>query len=417
MRPFKRFALPLLLILMVLLTATACKRPTRRLVTFTPGPQQATTPPLQGVTPTAGVTSTPSPTPLPGPFGPAGYPSNINPLTGLAVSDPNLLIKRPILVKVSNESPHVRPQAGLQSADNVWEYQMENLAVTRFTAVFYGQSPERAGSVRSARLIDVNQLVDMYGGILVNSGASSNYHYPGTPPRVLELLRAAKWGDRVISEDYVRASYGSPYLLRVPDMPRPGTADYHTLFAFPAEIWKLATEKGWNQKPNLEGFAFNYALPAGGTPTTGVDIEYGSRGFKRSWRYDPASGKWLASLEDRQGAASDTPDQDYLTGKQLAFDNVVIVYAAHYPADFVEFQNEDGSVQLPSIDIDLTGEGQCVLLRDGQRTDCIWKRVNKEGMLQFFDVNNHVMPFKPGQTWFDVASSNYAKPKIAFLPQ
>jgi hypothetical protein len=416
MRFFKRFGLPLLLIIIVLLTSTACRRGPRRLVTFTPGPAQATAP-QAAVTPTAAMTLTPTQTPLPGPFGPTGYPANVNPLTGQFVSDPNLLNKRPILVKVSNESPAVRPQAGLQSADNVWEYQMENMAVTRFTAVFYGQSPERVGSVRSARLIDVNNLVDMYGGILVNSGASSNYHYPGTPPRVLELLRAAKWGERVVSEDYVRASYGAPYLVRIPDMPRPATADYHTLFAFPAEIWKLATEKGWNQKPNLEGFAFNFTPPGGGTPTTGLDIDFGGRGFKRSWRYNPESNKWLASLEDRQGAAPDTPDQDYLTGKQLAFDNVMIVYAAHYPADFVEFQNEDGSIQLPSIDVDLSGEGQCVLLRDGQRYDCIWRRgTNKEGMLQFFDVNNNVMPFKPGQIWFNVASTNYAKPKIAFLP-
>jgi hypothetical protein len=293
---------------------------------------------------------------------------------------------------------------------------MENLSVTRFTAVYYSQTPERAGSVRSARLIDVHHLVDMYGGILVNSGASSNYHYPGTPPRVLELLRAAKWGERVISEDYVREAYGPPYLERIPDTPRPFTADYHTLFAFPAEIWKLATEKGWDQKPNLEGLAFNYTPAPGGTPTTEMSIEFGSRGFKRTWRYDAASNKWKPWLEDRQGAAAEAPDQDLLTNAQLAFDNVVIVYATHSAADFVEFQNEDGSIQLPSIDIDLSGEGQCALMRDGLRYDCIWKRVGTEGMLQFFDVNNNVLPFKPGQTWFNVASSNYATPKIEFLP-
>ncbi len=416
MRYFKRYLLLSLAITLILFASTACAPRRRRLVTVTPLPNSQVGTPEPAFTPTDAAIPTPTATPLPGPFGPTGFPPNVNPLTGLIVSDPNSLNRRPILVKVSNESPAVRPQAGLSFADNVWEYQMENLAVTRFTAVYYGQSPERVGSVRSARLIDVNNLMDMYGGILVNSGASSNYHFPGTPPRVLELLRAAKWGDRVISEDYVRASYGPPYLVRIPDMPRPATAEYHTLFAFPAEIWKLAAQKGWNQKPNLEGLAFNYMPPGAGTATTQLSIDYGSKGFTRTWRYDQISNKWLASLEDRQGAAPEAPDMDYLTNKQLAFDNVVIVYAIHSPADFVEFQNEDGSIQLPSIDIILNGQGQCVLLRDGQRYDCIWKRADKGGLMQFFDVNNNPLPFKPGQTWFDVASSNYAKPKIAFLP-
>jgi hypothetical protein len=335
-------------------------------------------------------------------------------LTGLIVSDPNILNRRPLLIKVSNESPTVRPQSGLSFADHVWEYQMEGYALTRFTAVIYSQTPERVGSVRSARLVDIESLVDMYGGILVYSGGSSNRYTPGTPPRINELMNAQPWVQRVVTQDYlsrVGVSYDAPYFARL-DFPRADIPDYHKLFAISTEIWKLATEKAFNDRPNLDGLTFNAAIPAGGIAANQASIDYPGRGPMRTWRWDVGSGKWLSSTEDQQAATPDTPDTDSITGKQLAFDNVVIIYAIAYDGDFIE----DEKANLPSVHIELFGEGQCVLLRDGQRFDCIWKRADKGGQIQIFDVNNNIIPLKPGTTWFNVISSNIAKPVVAFVP-
>ena len=85
---------------------------------------------------------TPSPTitplyPLAG-YGPANFPANVNPLTGLQVADPALLQRRPMLIKVSNLPRNVRPQWGLSLADIVFEYYAEE-GSTRFAAIFYGQ--------------------------------------------------------------------------------------------------------------------------------------------------------------------------------------------------------------------------------------------------------------------------------------
>jgi hypothetical protein len=350
-------------------------------------------------------TPTPPPTATPIPaYGPTGFPANINPLTGLEVSDPNVLNRRPILIKVSNESEVVRPQSGLSFADQVWEYQMEGFAQTRFTAIIYSQSPERVGSVRSARLIDVEHLVDMYGGILVFSGGSSNLaDPPGSPPRIRELVLRAPWADRAISEQY---GDGPPLLVRIPDIPRPGVASWHTLFAVPAEIWNKANAEGFNQRPVLDGFRFDYTVPAGGTPTTEVVIDYPSYGPKHTWRYDAATGRWLSWTDDQ-------PDGDTLTpGQQLAFDNVVIVYAEHYEADFLE----DDNAKLYSVGVNLMGQGQAVLLRDGQRFEVTWRRSNPNSLIQFFDASGNVIAFKPGTTWFNVASSNIFPPTITFTP-
>ena len=56
------------------------------------------------VLPTSTPTMEPSPTPEPilEAVGPFDFPENVNPLTGLVVSDPAILDRRPVLVKVAN---------------------------------------------------------------------------------------------------------------------------------------------------------------------------------------------------------------------------------------------------------------------------------------------------------------------------
>ncbi len=384
----------------------ACSAPTP-IPTPTPTPLIAI-PTAIPVTPTP--TAAPAPeqsvaTPI-GPYGPTGFPPDVNPLTGQPVADPTTLNRRPLLVKVSNESSVVRPQSGWAFADHVWESQMEGFAQTRYTAVIYSQSPQQVGSVRSARLIDVEHLVDMYGGVLVFSGGSSNFrHEPPGPPRIMELVLAAPWRNRAMSE---QQGYGAPYLVRIPDVPRPGVASWHTLFAVPSAIWQWETETGINQRPNLDGLAFNLNPPAGGTPTTEATIDYPGIGPKHTWRWDGASGRWLSWTDDQ-------PDGDYLLpNTQIAFDNVVILQVPHSEADFLEQEGALG--ELYSVRINLASQGDGVLLRDGQRYAIRWNRLAAEGMLQLTDASGGAVPLKPGTTFFHTADTVFFPPQIAFLP-
>jgi hypothetical protein len=79
-------------------------------------------------------------------FGPTNFPMDINPLTGLS-TDPTLLDRRPMLIKVSNLPRDVRPQSGLSRADIVYEYYTEE-GTTRFIAIYYGMDAEQVGSIR-----------------------------------------------------------------------------------------------------------------------------------------------------------------------------------------------------------------------------------------------------------------------------
>ena len=37
-------------------------------------------------------------------------------------------------------------------------------------------------------------------------------------------------------------------------------------------------------------------------------------------------------------------------------------------------------------------------------------------MIQFFDINGNVIPFKHGNTWFHTASWNVAMPEVVYAP-
>jgi hypothetical protein len=109
---------------------------------------------------------------LPTPF-PSGYQgmpifslaTNTNPLTGLMASDPELLDRRPIAVKITLFPRYVRPESGLTLADVVYEYYIE-AGLTRFIAVFYGNNAEMAGPVRSGRFFD-EHIARMYQAFFV----------------------------------------------------------------------------------------------------------------------------------------------------------------------------------------------------------------------------------------------------------
>ena len=71
----------------------------------------------------------------------------VAPLTGEKVEEE--VSQRPIAVTINNH-PLARPQAGISSADIVYELLVEGDA-TRFLAIYQSQLPEQVGPIRSAR--------------------------------------------------------------------------------------------------------------------------------------------------------------------------------------------------------------------------------------------------------------------------
>ena len=110
---------------------------------------------------------------------PIARAADVNPLTGLTVSDPALLQRRVILARVMND-PSARPQTGLNEADLVFEELIDQhngvAALTRFTAVYLAAPDATIRPIRSARLINPS-LAYMFDGALVHSGASNGMRF------------------------------------------------------------------------------------------------------------------------------------------------------------------------------------------------------------------------------------------------
>lgn len=312
--------------------------------------------------------------------GPDEYPENVNPLTGKVVNDPESINRRPIAVKVSNFPPDlVHPQFGLSLADVVFQHEAEG-GTTRFTAVYLGTMPTKVGSMRSARLIDV-ELPAMYRAFFIYSGSSA-----GVDMRI----KNSPFGQqgRAIYAD----AWGEPFAFRDPERPVP-----HNFFANTQQVSYLGDEWEINDNPGLHGTAYSATTPVGGTPARIVDIVYRTD-FVR-WFYEPGFQRYARY-------SGGEPHMDALTEKQIAAENVVVIYVDHVE-DRTILEDEVGGGHY-SIEIRLWGEGPCDLFRNGQRFDCRWEREDDFSMLTLTTPDGELLPLKPGQTWYQLVRSGFS---------
>lgn len=311
----------------------------------------------------------------------------ICPLTGEVVTDLTKLERRPLAIKISNAPSIVRPQAGLDKADVVFEHVAE-ADLTRFTAIYLCQDAEKVGSVRSARLIDL-EIPAMFKSLFAFSGASGG---------VKLKIKSSDFADRVFSPD---PGFNDPGFRRIP---QEGKAFEHTLFTDTPTLWKLASERGINQRQNLDGWVFSVQPPAGGMPARELDIVYRPNIASAEYRYDPQRGVYLRYILGE-------PHVDEVTGQQLTASNVLVLYINHVETDIVE--DSTGPKPYYSIEIQIWGQGHAQLFRDGQMYELTWSRPHREDMLRFLDAGGNPFPLKPGKTWIQVVPLGF---QIAVRP-
>jgi hypothetical protein len=358
------------------LTAEATARPTTTArTTTTPRPSTTPRPTLNPTSATGtAVAATANALPPAGPIGGPEFPPDVNPLTGLKVSDPAVLERCPLAIKVSNAPAVVRPQAGLDQADLVFEHYAEG-GVTRLTAVFLGQTPSMVGSVRSGRLIDL-EIPAMFKALFVYSGTSAGV---GQKYAASDL-----WPDQLARP----GTAGAAFYRR--DLPK---AFEHTLFVNPATLWAEAERRGISGRQDLRGMTFTLDPPSDGFPARDVEIKYQAGISQVEWVYDPAAGRyyrWQAGEAHR----------DELTGAQLSTANVIVVAANHVETDIVEDTWGGGHW---SIEVQIWGEGPVSIFRDGQRFDGLWRRRDRYDMLSFWTGDGRErLPLKPGNSWFQM---------------
>ena len=304
--------------------------------------------------------------------GPDQYPPGVNPLTGLPVDHPENLDRRPLIIKIDNYPPEIRPQSELMQADIVWEHLLSG-GVTRFAAIYLSSDPDHVGPVRSSRLIDFD-LVRIYRSLFVYSGMAQ-----GT----LDVLRT----DPLAISRAVTG--GCPALCR---FPKPGIAYEHTLYGDGVALRQLADQLGRDTTPQpLYGMAFDDAPLTDGTPLSQIRVAY--RNTDVQWTYDPGSGRWLRA-EDGQ------PHMDASTGEQINAANVLVLEADHLEQPYVA-DNYWGPGNY-AFSVPLIGEGRVFLFRDGQYVEGTWRRSDRDEPLRYYNLDGSDLLFKPGNTWVEL---------------
>lgn len=381
-------ALTLLALLVVSACSTAAPSATvtpTKVVIIEPSPTNTLTaspvPPTETPTPT--LVPSPTPTPPPADYGPDDFPSNVNPLTGLPVSDPTKLERLPMGIKIQIFPRGQRPTWSISLADIVYDY-YQNSGLTRLNAIYYGNDSEQVGPIRSARLFD-DHIVRLYNMIFAFGGAFR--------PILNQLLNNTYY-NRLVLE----GSNLCPVMCRVdPD-------GYNYLVANTKELNPYVAGKGVDtSRPNLNGMTFQLLPPEGGQSGESLSVRYSISSYIR-WDYDPVNGKYLR-FQDTQEAGNEEEEQyapftDRDDGQQVSAANVVVIITPHQLA----FGTRYGMKEI--IDIQLSGTGQAIIFRDGQAYEVTWNRPPTDTPLYLTDAEGNAFPFKQGNTWFQVIGQN-----------
>jgi len=156
-----------------------------------------------------------------------------------------------------------------------------------------------------------------------------------------------------------------------------------------------------HQPINYSGNIFSEAFPEGGRVATWMDVFYNS--FTQSgWQYDPISRTYLRWTDQADQTGNLFPATDRLTGRQMAFENVIVLFAEHSRYRHNQLEILLGAGQ----------KGLAYLFRDGQVFRIQWSTLNREyekktGLLRpiyFVDSYNNPIPLHPGRTWIHLVT-------------
>jgi len=166
-----------------------------------------------------------------------------------------------------------------------------------------------------------------------------------------------------------------------------------------SEMRELAEGRLSFRPINYSGHLFDPLSPPGGFDAEKLSVYY-HQFNQAEWQYDPLSGAYLRWNDFQDNSGLFTPSLDLLTGRQLAFENVIVIYATH---DVFRHNQYDINLR-PGL------EGYAYAFRDGQVYKIRWSTGNREwerqtGLLRplhFIWPDKIEFPLKPGRTFIHI---------------
>lgn len=324
-------------------------------------------------------TSTEEPTEAP-------VPANINPLTGLEMSE-SAVGQRPVAIMVEN-SPDARPQWGLSTPDIVLEGLVEG-GITRMMWIYADVSQvPKVGPVRSAR----HDYVEIaYGMNAVFT------HWGGSRPAysLLDSLERKGYLD-VDGMDYGTNGNESRTGFYFFKDPTHSKATEHCGYTTGAYLAAAMEKRGIDTVQTKEDWAPFTVITKGervpyGDATAGtcssITVTF-SGSYKHTFKYDAETGLYSNFMNT-------SPMLDGNTNEQMAVKNVIVIYTN------VTGYNTSIKDDLKLREWDLTS-GDALYITNGYGEKITWKKGDQSSPLKFYGQDGKELTVNSGQTWIGI---------------
>jgi hypothetical protein len=293
------------------------------------------------------------------------------PLTGAARRGAQDAKRAPLAVKIDNV-PDAMPQAGVDSADVVFEELVEG-GLTRLMAVFQCNAVPAIGPIRSARTSDADILALLHGSVFAFSGAN---------PRALPDITAN--GDTVqISQDVEGGDFHR-------DGSRPAP---HNVFASSTELLKA----GLAQRKNLHAPKPMFSYGPLSTKAKNAHT------FSLAWPESTAKWTWSGGqwLRDQGGV----PDRG-TGGQQFTAANVVVLSVTIGSTGIRDVLGNASPLDIT------TGSNPVWVFRNGKVVTGTWHRPKVSSPLVFKTKGGKRIKLSPGRTWVELLPTYQHAPSI-----
>jgi hypothetical protein len=272
----------------------------------------------------------------------------------------------PIIIQIEN-SFDARPQAGMQQADMIYEYESEG-NVPRLSAVYWHPLPDLVGPVRSCRLITI-RLELMYHGMIYCSGAN-------------DYILGMVWKFPNLINDYSRGA-GNVFYRDNANRYAP-----HNVMMHGNNATTYTAQQKYNAPPydiaakHPDGTFTGDAAPRITVPDHGA-----------VWQYDPGSKQYFKSQDGAQFI-------NVGTGRVHA--KTVIV---EYVNSFLDTNPANKFHDYFTEAYELTGDGRADIFVDGIVMHATWHHPDLNVPAVYLDASGNPIELDNGLTWVHVIGS------------